>query len=45
MAALIGGIFASIVSFFWVIQMMGTMVLQKGVPLFLFIDQWLAGMS
>lgn len=43
--ALIGGIFASIVSFIWVIQIMGTMILQKGEPLFLFIDQWLASMS
>jgi hypothetical protein len=32
-------------SIFWVIQILGTMILNNGSPLFLFMDQWLSNLS
>jgi LMBR1 domain-containing protein 1 len=34
-----------VVSLFWVVQILGTMILRNASPLFLFMDQWLSSLS
>lgn len=34
-----------VLSILWFVQILGTMILNNGSPLFLFIDQWLASLS
>lgn len=45
MFSLIGGIIGILISIFWVIQILGTMILKNGSPLFLFMDEWLSNLS
>jgi LMBR1 domain-containing protein 1 len=43
--ALLGGILGGIVSIFWIVQIIGTMLFRNGQPLFLFMDSWLMSLS
>jgi LMBR1 domain-containing protein 1 len=43
--SLIAGIVGVVASVFWFVQILGTMILKNGSPLFLFMDQWLSSLS
>lgn len=43
--SLIAGCVGVVVSVFWIVQILGTMILKNGSPLFLFMDQWLSSLS
>ncbi len=45
MVSLIAGILGVVVSVFWFVQILGTMILKNGSPIFLFMDQWLSSLS
>ena len=43
--SLIAGIIGVVGTIFWVVQILGTMILKNGSPIFLFMDQWLSNLS